>query len=174
MKTFYLYSLLALFIIILIFCYINISIILPVPSDYYMLEQNHFLKKIDYFSTYHVVTKDDANYNVTIRNVTDICKLDTGTLIRSLINSHSLITLLPEDSKDTYVIDRFNESDYNINLNKIKWMKPWQIVENITLNDNIRLLRQIILIAIIFITTYLIMHIFKLGRITNIFHMNKK
>ena len=128
----------------------------PHKLNYYKLNESYYLKKLDYFSSYSISTLKNDDYQEIIEDVKEIafnednivvCFMDEGSLKYALLNSDSVM---------------YNKA-INSNLN---FVKPWKIVEQVTLNSRYKLLNQILIISIIIIGFYLLMRVFNIKRLT--------
>ena len=128
----------------------------PHKLNYYKLNESFYLNKLDYFSSYTISTLKNNDYQDIIEDVKEIainednivvCFMDEGSLQYAFINNDSIL---------------YNQA---INSN-INFVKPWKIVEQVTLNSRYKLLNQILIISIIIIGFYLIMRVFNIKKLT--------
>lgn len=165
MRKITLYIILLIVLATLILIYITMRYKNVENQNYYKLNSNIYLEKIDYFSEYAIVKKNGDVYTTFITNVEAIFVLEKGYLIK--FKEKSATKFLYVDAwKDQYVInDRLKEFDDLIIPHELDWKKPWQIVEIITLGNPKKLISQILLIVIIALSFYIIMKTFKLKRL---------
>lgn len=140
-----------LFFLILGLCILRIS--KSHKFNYYKLNDSFYLHKLDYFSSYSISTVKNNEYQDVIKGVqgivinqdkVSICFMDEGIIQYATLNKDSII--------------------YN-QVNDFNFMKPWKMVEQITLNSNYKLLNQILIISIITLGFFLTIKIFNIKRI---------
>ncbi|HOG19638.1 MAG TPA: hypothetical protein PKW37_04270 [Salinivirgaceae bacterium] len=134
-------------------------------QDYYKLTENFYLNKIDHFSKYSILKKNNSSYETIIDNVVKMSVLENTYLIKFKENS-ALKYLYLYPSSDKYIVaDNLSDLDEMISSQNIVWDSPWQVVENETLNNPAKLTSQILLILITLLVFYIIVRKFNLKRV---------
>jgi hypothetical protein len=156
MKINYKYLLLLVPIGILIYSHYYLTQKSNISFDFYKLVPNYYLNKIDYFSDYSVVKKVNDHFETVLNNVESLGKTENGIYINTSIGSENKIVFFSNNNDsqpDSMTADKFSKE---FTKHKIKWMEPWQFVENSTLHNKLKLLNQIIILAIIILSLFFI------------------
>jgi hypothetical protein len=127
----------------------------PHKLNYFKLNESFYLNKLDYFSSYTISTFKSHDYQDDIEDVKGIainednivvCFMDKGAIQYASLNNDSVL---------------YNQA---IGSN-LDFVKPWKIVEQVTLNSRYKLLNQILIISIIIIGFYLVMRVFNIKKL---------
>lgn len=121
-------------------------------DNLYVLVDNIYLKKIDYFSKYNIIQQKNEQTKTLMVNVVKIGELKNQVIIK---NRKGNILILDKTTKD---IQTLNASTQYESLNLLN---PWTYVEMVTLNEPKRLFRQILTMALILLICFSLMKIFK-------------
>lgn len=134
-------------------------------QDLYQINSEFYLKKIDYFSKYEITKKNIDNYQVVISDVTRLYEFPKGCIVEYNYNSRKKYLYISFETGKHWNYDNLERLGRDIELEKVKWKKPWQVVELKTLNNPKKLINQILLITIIVLVFYLIMRSFNLKKL---------
>jgi len=159
-----------LYLLLLISSLIAILIVLKIGNvfisqDLYQINSDFYLKKVDYFSKYEIAKKNIDDYQIVISNVSGLYEFPKGCIAEYSNNSRRKYLYILFETGKYKNYDNLEKLSRDIDLEKIKWKKPWQVVELKTLNSPKRLINQILLITIIVLVFYLIMRIFNLKKL---------